>query len=175
VPDDQTTDQTPETPVGSTDDAPQGDGTPAPDGDAQVPATSPEDELPDWARKELTKVRGEAASYRTRLRDAEDKLKDAKTPEEFESAVSEIRNANAALERQIMVNKVAGKYELPAELAARLQGDDEAALEADAKALAALVAAKTTPETLGGGLNPGESDDDFDPVAAARKARIRRY
>lgn len=142
----------------------------------QKPEEKPEDDLPEWARKELTKVRNEAAGYRTRLRDAEDKLKDAKTPEQFESAVAEIKASNAALERSLLVTKVAAKYELPEGLAARLQGDDEAAIEADAKSLAALVTTpKSTPESLSGGLTPGESDEEFDPVAAAHEAKKRRY
>jgi hypothetical protein len=157
--------------------------TPA-DGLAETPGTetppegekATEDELPEWARKELTKARNEAANYRTRMREAEDKLKSAKTPEEFEAAVTEFRASNAALERQIQVTKVAAKYGLPEALAARLQGDDEAALEADAKSLASLVVApKHIPESVSGGLTPGDSDDDFDPVAAAHAAKKRRY
>jgi hypothetical protein len=123
---------------------------------------------------ELTKVRAEAANYRVRLREAETKLSEAKTPEDIEAAVAEFKTANAALERQLLVTKVAAKFELPEELAARLQGDDEAALEADAKSLAAFVAPKN-PESLSGGLTPGESDEDFDPVKAAHEAKKRRY
>jgi len=124
---------------------------------------------------EVEKTRREAAGYRTRLRDAEAKLAEAKTPDDIEAAVAEFREANARLEREIVVTKVASKYNLPAELAARLQGTDEAALDADAKVLAALVTTKTTPESLSGGLTPGESDEEFDPVAAAHAAKKRRY
>jgi hypothetical protein len=171
--DDQKTDETAETPVEATDEAPKGEDTPKPDSE---PEAKPEDELPEWARKELTKARNEAAGYRTRLREAEDKLKDAKTPEEFETALTEFRTKNAELERNLVVTKVAAKYELPAELAARLQGEDEAAIEADAKALAALVVTpQVNPENLRGGLNPTDDDDEFDPVKAAHAAKKRRY
>lgn len=153
-------------------------GTETPD---ETPEEKPEekpDEKPELSaeelRAELTKVRNEAANYRTRLRDAESKLAEAKTPEDIEAAVAEFKSANAALERQVTVTKIASKYDLPEALAARLQGEDEAAIEADAKALAALVS-KTSPESLSGGLTPGESDSEFDPVEAARKARMRRY
>lgn len=167
--DDQTPDETPETPAEELETKPEGDETPETE-------TKPEDELPEWARKELTKTRNEAAGYRTRLREAEDKLKDAKTPEEFESAITEFRTKNAELERNLVVTKVAAKYELPAELAARLQGDDEAAIEADAKALAALVVTpQVDTENLRGGLNPTDDDDEFDPVKAAHAAKKRRY
>lgn len=169
----ETPDETPEKPAEGSEQKPEGENTPDPSKEAEKPT---EDELPEWARKELTKVRNEAANYRTRLRDAEDKLKDAKTPEEFEVAIAEFKASNAALERSLLVTKVAAKYELPEALAARLQGDDEAAIEADAKSLAALVTtAKSTPESLSGGLTPGESDDEFDPVAVAHEAKKRRW
>lgn len=146
------------------------------------PETPPVEEKPDEKpalsaealQTELTKVRAEAANYRVRLREAETKLSEAKTPEDIEAAVAEFKTANANLERQLLVTKVAAKFELPEELAARLQGDDEAALEADAKSLAAFVAPKN-PESLSGGLTPGESDEDFDPVKAAHEAKKRRY
>jgi hypothetical protein len=140
------------------------------------PAEPTEDDLPEWARKELTKVRNEAAGYRTRLRDAEDKLKDAKTPEEFQAAMNEWQTKNSELERNLLVTKIATKHGLPEAIAARLQGGDEAAIEADALALAALIVApRPAPESLSGGLNPGESDDEFDPVKAAHAAKRRRF
>ncbi len=58
-------------------------------------SSSREDDLPDWARKELAKVRNEAAGYRTRLRDAETKLSGAKSPEEFEAALTDVKAKNA--------------------------------------------------------------------------------
>lgn len=169
----QTTDQPAETPAETTE-TETGTETP-PEGETPV-----EDEKPaltvEQLQAEVEKTRREAAGYRTRLREAEAKLADAKTPEDIEAAVAEFREQNAKLERNILVNKVATKYELPAELAARLQGADEAALDADAKALAALIT-KTTPESLSGGLRPGESDEEFDPVAAAHAAKkqMRRF
>lgn len=167
---DQTTEETPETPVEATEETPETETPPEGEKPEEKPALTAEQ-----LQAELTKVRSEAANYRTKLRDAETKLADAKTPEEFEAAVAEFKVSNAALERTLLVTKVANKYELPEALAARLQGDDEAALEADAKSLAALVITKTAPESLSGGLTPGESDDEFDPVAAAHEAKKRRY
>lgn len=169
MPDDQTPSETPETPAETPEETPEGKET----GAGEKPDEKPEltaEEL----RAELTKVRNEAAGYRTRLRDAETKLADAKSPADIEAAVAEFKAANAALERQIVVGKVAAKYDLPEAIAARLQGDDETALDADAKALADLLS-KTSPESLSGGLTPGESDGEFDPVVEARKARQRRY
>jgi hypothetical protein len=134
--------------------------------------SSPEEELPDWARKELAKVRGEAAGYRTRLRDAETKLSEAKTPEEVEAALADVKTKNAELERSLVVASVARKYDLPEELAGRLRGATPEELEADAKALQALVT-PAAPPALGGGLTPSDDEDDgeMDPRKLARRSR----
>lgn len=130
-----------------------------------------EDELPEWARKELTKVRGEAAGYRTRLRDAEARLSEAKTPEEIEAAVKEFKDRNAELEHELLVVKIAQKHGLPEELAARLKGATPEELEKDAKALQKFIV-PATPESLGGGLDPNDDDDgETDPRKLARKIR----
>lgn len=128
----------------------------------------PEDELPEWARKELTKVRAEAANYRTRLRDAETQLKEAKTPEEYEAAINEFREQNAKLERQVLVNSVARKYHLPDDLAEVLQGDTEKELTAHAKKLAKYASVEE-PQDLSGGLTPGDGDGGpSDPATLAQ-------
>ncbi|MFC9736678.1 hypothetical protein ACFVKC_02015 [Streptomyces noursei] len=134
-------------------------------------ASASESDLPEWARKELTKVRGEAASYRTRLRDAETKLSEAKSPEEFETALAEVKAKNAELERSVLIGSVARKFDLPDELASRLRGDSAEELESDAKALQSLLAPKV-PASLGGGLTPADDDDgEMDPRALARRTR----
>ncbi|QAY17691.1 scaffolding protein [Streptomyces phage Asten] len=145
--------------------------TPA-EGETEV--KDPEAELPDWAKKELTKTRGEAANYRVKLREAEGALKNAKTVEEYEAATAQLSDKIAELETQLIREKVARKFELPDELAARLQGADEAALEADAKALQKFVT-PAVPESLGGGLTPDDGEDDFDPVKAVANYRRSRY
>ncbi|WP_237530468.1 hypothetical protein [Streptomyces sp. SID3212] len=77
---------------------------------------------------------------------------------------------NAELEHSVAVGTVARKYELPDELAARLRGTTAEELEADAKALQALLA-PAAPESLGGGLNPSDEDDgEMDPRALARRS-----
>lgn len=134
------------------------------------------DELPEWARKKLTKANSEAARYRTELREAQEKLQSAKTVEEFEAATKELADKNAELEQALLRERVARKHNLPDALADRLRGSTEEELVADAKALAKLVAAPddADPSSLGGGLDPSD-DADFDPVKAAREARSRRY
>ncbi|GAA0967427.1 hypothetical protein [Actinocorallia libanotica] len=143
-------------------------------GEPEKKEPSVEDEAPEWVRKELAKVRGEAANYRTKLREAEAALTNAKTVEEFEAARAELSTRIVELETSLLREKVARKYDLPDELAARLRGADEAELEADAKALQKFVN-PAAPESLGGGLTPDDSEGDFDPVKVARAARRRRY
>lgn len=147
----------------------------APEGAPEKPEDNSA-ELPEWARNELSRVRSEAASYRTKLREHQEKYKDAKTPEEYEAATRELAETVSSLERQILVNSVAQAHKLPADLAALLKGADEAELTAHAKTLSKYAPVEEVPPTdLRGGLDPNDSDESFDPVAAARKARARRY
>ncbi|OII68280.1 hypothetical protein [Streptomyces sp. CC77] len=130
-----------------------------------------EDALPEWARKELAKVRSEAANYRTRLRDAETKLSEAKDPAEVEAALTKLRAQNAELERSVLRASVARKYELPDDLADALRGDDEAALVAHAQVLAKYIPVPAPPP-LGGGLTPDDGGDgEMDPRKLARLTR----
>ncbi|RPF45736.1 hypothetical protein EDD96_2300 [Streptomyces sp. Ag109_G2-6] len=162
-----------ETPSGETPPGQKPDEEQKPDDKAGAggSSSSEEDELPDWARKELAKVRNEAAGYRTRLRDAETKLSGAKSPEEFEAALADVKAKNAELERSLLVSTVARKFDLPEALAGRLRGETPEELEADAKALQALVT-PAAPPSLGGGLNPSDEDDgEMDPRKLARRTR----
>jgi hypothetical protein len=133
----------------------------------------PDDALPEWARKRLTRANAEAANYRTRLREAETRLEGAKTAEEYEQAVTDIKTRNGELEQQLARERVARKYHLPDDLAGRLQGKTVEELEADAKALQKY-AAPAEPVVLSGGLDPADGTDGFDPVKEARRARAAR-
>ncbi|AVO22492.1 scaffolding protein [Streptomyces phage Paedore] len=162
----ETTEETVETPLEGT--APEGGET------GSTEEKPSEESVPaEVLRKKLTDANAEAANYRTKLRETEAKLSSAKTVEEFEAAVNELRAQNEALERTILLNTVAAKYELPAPLAKRLTGATAEELEADAKELQKLVA-PPQPESLSGGLDP-EDDEDFDPVKAVQSARRNRY
>jgi hypothetical protein len=142
--------------------------------EGQAPET-----LPDWARKELEKVRSEAAGYRTRLRDAEQQLAQAPNPEEAQAKADALAEANRALERRVLVEQAARRHGLPDDLAALVQGADAEGIDAHAKSLARYVPAAppdADPGTLSGGLNPADSGEaDFDPVAIATQARLSRY
>lgn len=139
------------------------------------PAGDDLDALPEWARKRLTKANAEAGKYRTRLREVEAKLSEATSPEQVETALGELREANARLERDLLVERVARTAQLPQELAELLQGSTEQELVAHAAKLAKFVTPTTQPVgELRGGLDPSDTDD-FDPVKAAHAARRTRY
>lgn len=135
-----------------------------------TPAPPDANKTPDWYEKELTKTRNEAASYRTRLRDAETKLTSAKSQEDIDAALTEMRTANAKLERDLLVATVGAN--LPSELRELLKGDNEAELKAHAEVLKKFIPAGPTPPTsLAGGLDPSKTPDAFDPEDFATKWR----
>ncbi|MGW5130876.1 hypothetical protein [Streptomyces sp. NPDC004135] len=173
----QETPSTEETPSEETVEMPPEGETPKGDETEEKPEEKPAEESvpPEVLRKKLTDANAEAANYRTKLRETEAKLSNAKTLEEFEEATTELRGQIEALERTILLNDVARKYELPEALAKRLTGTTSEELEADAKELQKLIAPQGAPESLAGGLTPEDGEDDFDPVKAARAARQRRY
>ena len=113
----------------------------------------------------LAALRKSEALMRTRLRETEDRYKDAKTPEQVH-----------AVTHALIVENVALSHNLPADLAGLLQGSTREELAAHAKVLSkyAPVAPTEDPE-LEGGLTPGGDTEDFDPVAAARAVRKNRY
>jgi hypothetical protein len=156
--------------------------TAPPEGEAGTPAEgeqptdkkddpSPMDELPEWARKEITQTRAEAANFRTRLRDAEAKLSAAKTPEEFETALNEVKAQNEELERSVAVERAARVHGLPDDLAEELKYLPLDKIEDRAKVLKKYVTAPA-PGTLSGGLTPDDGDDgEMDPRKLARRTR----
>ncbi|GGN40181.1 hypothetical protein FHR83_007099 [Actinoplanes campanulatus] len=157
--------ETAETPVESPEDTA---------GETAGETKSQEDELPEWARKALTKANAEAANYRTRAKEAEAKLAGAKTPEELEAVVKEITARAEKAERFLLVSDVARKHDLPDELAEVLKGETREDLEAHAKKLAKF-ATPVKPRVLRGGLDPVDDDGSpNDPRELARKYGGRR-
>lgn len=155
---------------------------------SEVEEENPEDggdELPDWARNKLTKANAEAANYRTKLREAEQKLADAKTPEQVEEILNQWKadrekqeQDDAAEARALLIENIALKHKLPQKLANRLQGSTREELEADAKELAADFAEDNDEDVfLEGGLSPRNRDSDPDnprDLAAKYSGRKRR-
>lgn len=164
---------------------------PAPEPEQPENPETPEGEQPDAdadkggesklsreeALAELARVRQEAASRRTELRDVQAKLASAKTPEEFAAVQGEV----ATLSRQILVRDLADEFGLPKELRDSLKGETEEELKAHAEILKKFVPAKDAPPPprLGGGLDPTDEEDDedsYDPkVLAAKTRRPNRF
>ena len=138
---------------------------------------------PDELSKALKDARKEAAGYRTKLRDFEEKERQAQ-----EASLSELEKAQkraAELEARLEATQAeawraqaAAKAKLPAELAARITGKTLSDMEADADQLAKLIA-KPAPPAGVQPTNPGKDDkaaptvkrnapvDIFDPAFVA--------
>jgi hypothetical protein len=160
------------------------------EGQQQTPANPPQEsqgenkgenkpdplsELPEWAQREIRETRAEAANYRTRLRDAETRLAEAKTPEEFAAALADLNEKNAELARSVDHMKIVRKYELPDDLAAQVRGSTAEEMEAAAKVLAKYAKVEVVSFAgKGGGLNPTQDpDDEMDPRKLAQRAPRR--
>lgn len=155
-----------------------------PEETTEKPASPPaddegsDDELPAWAKKKVSSANAEAAKYRTQLRDVEKKLEGAKTQEEFDAAVAELKESNARLERELLTEKVARAHKLPDDLAALMRGSTEAELTECAKTLAKYApGTEPAPESLSGGVKPDEDggDGDFNALAEITKYKTGRY
>lgn len=123
----------------------------------------------------LRDVRKEAASWRTRFRELEEGVKGKKTAEEVAALVAEITEKNAAEQRVLLAENVTLAAGLPLSAAKRLVGATREELEADAKELAEhFSSGATVNSSVGGGLTPGDNDDDFDPDAVYREIKRAR-
>lgn len=123
--------------------------TPAPEADQQQPDDAPQegnvDDLPEWARKALTKANKETANYRTKLREVEPLAKRAQELEEASKTEAERLNdrltaaeqrAQEAELRALRLEVASAKGLTPTQ-AKRLVGATKEELEADADDLLA--------------------------------------
>lgn len=161
---------------GTTDEQPPAgtdDTTGTDSGEASPPS---EKDLPEWGRKELSRARAEAANYRTQLREAQDALKTAKSPEDFAKVQADLTERAEKAERAALVATVARKFNLPDDLAEVLQGSTAEELEAHAKKLQRYANPNGQEhKRLRGGLDPSsDAYDDADPVEVAKRALARR-
>ena len=158
-------------PAGS--DAPDGDPADGPD-DADKDADDADGETldPEVLRKNLKRANADAAKYRTSLRAAEERLRGAKTVEEFEAATKSLSDTIVALERELAITK----HNLPEALAKRLTGNTREELEADAKELAALIPSNPADEPdLDGGLSASGNSARETPQELAKKYGRKRF
>lgn len=148
------------------------------DGEPDKWAGIPEDH---WVRKELEDVRREAAAHRTKARDLSAQLEGAKSPEEVQQIIDEYSSKVAQAELKAAKLSAGRKFELPDELIARLQGENEEELLADAERLAPFapkVPRTPTPIPPSGGRNPREGSDELTPeelYAKTQKSFQRRF
>jgi len=155
-----------------------------PDATATEAPKDPYAGLPEefhWLKDDREALRREAASRRVALREAEEKLKEAKTPEDIASAVKEATQKNAELESQLARERAARKHKLDDSLLEFLTGANEEQIETQAAKLAALatVTPRETPapakQTPRGGVTPSDSNPpELDGREAWRKYRGRR-
>ena len=133
-----------------------------------------------WLRDDLESTRREAASRRVALREAEEKLKEAKTPEDISKAVADATKKSAELESELARERAARKHKLDDSLVEFLTGSDADQIEAQAAKLAALATASTTPlavtrQSPRGGVTPSDSTPpELDGREAWKKFRGRR-
>lgn len=144
------------------------------DSDDEGGDDDPDEELDlERAKAKITKANDEAKNLRTRLRETEEKLKNAKSLEEVDALVKQITEDREKSERALLVENVALKHKLPDSAIKRLSGNTREELEADAKELADLLGTIEDDEDLNleGGLNPRsrEDSDPDDPRALAQK------
>lgn len=127
-------------------------------------------ELPAWALKQLQKARKDAANYRTKFAEANEKLAKAVSPEDFEAARNDLATAKLELDTE----RIANRYGLPDEMRQVLAGKTTEEVEAHAKILSKFVPAQgVNVDDLSGGLNPGTDEGTLDPRALAAKHRRR--
>ncbi|MCQ9385123.1 hypothetical protein [Brevibacterium moorei] len=135
-----------------------------------------DDDLPEWARKRIEKANKEAASYRTQLRETQEKLKDAKTPEEIQALSAEFAEQLKVKDRELVI----AQHQIPEEYHVLVTGDTPEEWEASAALIEKLRGDKTPPappETKTppqGGRKGNEAPSDEDYLAKARRALKRR-
>lgn len=162
--------QVEETPTTETDETDEG-------GEGSSEEETPNEEVPaDVLRANLTKANQEAARYRTRLREVEKALEERKTPEEVEELRLSLITERETETRSLLIENVALKHSLPAELAELLKGETREELEAHATALAKFAPKQESddvpPGDLNGGLNPGnDGGDEGDALSRVRKIK----
>lgn len=127
----------------------------------------PEDELPAWAKDELSRTRREAARYRTERNTLKEQIKDAKSADEVQALVAEYEEKLARADLDLARERVARSANLPDELAARLKGSTEEELKADAETLKQFARPARGGSDPKGGLDPSVEPDAFDSEEAA--------
>ena len=142
------------------------DSTPAATTTPETPA-DPWANIPEewaWTKSAVESANREAASRRVALRELEEKVKDAKTPEEFNAATAEFTQKEQELTRSLARERAARKHKLDDDILEFLTGATEEQIEAQAVKLAAFKPGAEkqvviTQPPPSGGATPGEGAD----------------
>jgi hypothetical protein len=134
-----------------------------------------------WTKEAVNSANREAASRRVALREAEDKLKDAKSPEEVQAAIAEYQKKGTELESTLARERAARKHKLSDDVLEFLTGTTEEQIEAQAAKLAALKPAGepapprvVTVPAPSGGVTPVNAPPEQDGKAAWKAFKGRR-
>lgn len=128
----------------------------------------------NWLRDKYQKRGSEAQKLRSDLREVQEKLASAKSPEEF----AQVQQETAELNRKLAISDAARKHKLSDDALELLDGVPAGQIEARAEKLAKLATPaqevppkKVTKVPLRGGTTPGEDADTEDGAALWRKYR----
>ena len=134
----------------------------------------------NFTQAELDRKVNERLAEERKRQEKRDAEAEAKRRGDFEQLLSakerelEETRAELAQERHnVLKARIAAKHSLPPELAERLQGQDEAALEADAKHLAKF-APKANGLPPASGRNPAQGSGDLSPEKTREQLRAHR-
>lgn len=152
--------------------------------DSTAEQKDPWDGIPEewaWTKSAVESANREAASRRVALREVEDKLKEAKTPEEVQAATAEYQRKADELTAQLARERAARKHSLTDEVLEFLTGTTEEQIEAQAAKLAALKPSGETAPTRvitapapSGGVTPTHQPSEVDGRAAWKAYKDRR-
>lgn len=124
----------------------------------------------------LKSTRKSEARTRQRLKTLEDQLSKAKSEDEVKELIEASKAESAEESKNLVRENVALRHGLPDDLAEVIKGETREEMDEHAKRLAQYVSQSgdATPDQLGGGLDPNQSDQQFDPKAVWSKVRGRR-
>lgn len=148
-----------------------------PDQEKESKDAEPADDLeglPDWAQKEIKRLRAENASKRIDNNQLREQLANASSAEEYKTLAKELETRLAKAERDATVAELARKHNIPDAAVALLTAQDPEELEAQVLAIAALTQgrgpASPPPLKPTGGRDP-LAPPAADPTELYKKAK----
>ena len=131
--------------------------------------------LPEKVRDKIKKANREAEGLRKRLKDLEDKLTGAKTPEEVAAVTTELTQTNEALTLDLARERALRKHGLEEDDLVLLTASSPEDIDKQAERIASRIGGGGT-GSLKGGLDPTDEDDEpTDPGELAKKYGRKRY